>query len=516
MFSGQRFYIQQAGSVSKQQIRLLSAALSKAGAIVIDKIVNDQTPIDYFIADSKFSQFDCLKFSSSNNLTADSPVLAGCQFISVDWPVACLKAHQVLPFNEFKLRSLESVSESKSAEPDEPTSKRRRSAAVVVEEADVDSSATASTSLASESASQSLRLPPRVGAWICAQSSLSTPAVSEVACPANADIVRILGQMADTYGSTNDKWRVYSYKKAAQAVKRCSKPIDSRASAQSLPGVGSRLADKIWEIAQSGRLAKLDCLSSDETVAALKLFTSLWGAGPVTAQAWVAQGLRSLDDLASRPDLLNRQQKIGLKHYDDFLNRMPRSEAGEIESVVAEAVHQLGNGFIVQACGSYRRGRPDCGDVDVLVTHPDGRSHAGLLTRLVTHLERTGFLTDHLVSCEENGDHKKYLGVCRLPLSTNNSGQSERRARRLDIIVVPYNEYACSLVYFTGSEHFCRSLRHLAKRLGMSLNEHALYEGVIRRGAVKVNPGRPVNTPDEASVFQHLGVPYRPPNERDH
>uniref|UniRef100_A0A1I8H3W1 DNA polymerase n=1 Tax=Macrostomum lignano TaxID=282301 RepID=A0A1I8H3W1_9PLAT len=270
---------------------------------------------------------------------------------------------QVLPFNEFKLHSLASVSESKqSAEPDEPPSKRPRSAAFVVEEADVDSSATASTSLASESASQSLRLPPRVGAWICAQSSLSTPAVSEVACPANADIVRILGQMADTYGSTNDKWR-------------------------------------------SGRLAKLDCLSSDETVAALKLFTSLWGAGPVTAQAWVAQGLRSLDDLASRPDLLNRQQKIGLKHYDDFLNRMPRSEAGEIESVVAEAVHQLGNGFIVQACGSYRRGRPDCGDVDVLVTHPDGRSHAGLLTRLVTHLERTGFLTDHLVSCEENGDH---------------------------------------------------------------------------------------------------------------
>uniref|UniRef100_A0A1I8IBB6 DNA polymerase n=1 Tax=Macrostomum lignano TaxID=282301 RepID=A0A1I8IBB6_9PLAT len=299
---------------------------------------------------------------------------------------------QVLPFNEFKLHSLASVSESKqSAEPDEPPSKRPRSAAFVVEEADVDSSATASTSLASESASQSLRLPPRVGAWICAQSSLSTPAVSEVACPANADIVRILGQMADTYGSTNDKWLVYSYKKAAQAVKRCSKPIDSRASAQSLPG--------------SGRLAKLDCLSSDETVAALKLFTSLWGAGPVTAQAWVAQGLRSLDDLASRPDLLNRQQKIGLKHYDDFLNRMPRSEAGEIESVVAEAVHQLGNGFIVQACGSYRRGRPDCGDVDVLVTHPDGRSHAGLLTRLVTHLERTGFLTDHLVSCEENGDH---------------------------------------------------------------------------------------------------------------
>lgn len=238
----------------------------------------------------------------------------------------------------------------------------------------------------------------------------------------------------------------------------------------------------------------------------------------MTAQAWVAQGLRSLADLSARPELLNRQQRIGLKHYDDFLDRMPRAEAGEIESVVAGAVRQLGDGFLVQACGSYRRGRPDCGDVDVLVTHPDGRSHVGLLGRLVAHLERQGFLTDHLVSSEENGAHKKYLGVCRLPPAPVEGATSApvRRARRLDIIVVPYSEHACALVYFTGSEHFCRSLRHLAKRLGMSLNEHALYEGVIRRGAVKVNPGRPVDTPDEASVFQRLGVPWRPPNERDH
>ena len=53
--------------------------------------------------------------------------------------------------------------------------------------------------------------------------------------------------------------------------------------------------------------------------------------------------------------------------------------------------------------------------------------------------------------------------------------------RRLDIICVPYDEYACALVYFTGSAHFNRSLRHLAKKCGMSLSEHSLNTGVVRK-----------------------------------
>ena len=45
------------------------------------------------------------------------------------------------------------------------------------------------------------------------------------------------------------------------------------------------------------------------------------------------QGLRSLDDLREKGNLTS-QQKIGLNHYHDFLDRMPREEAGEIEQVV--------------------------------------------------------------------------------------------------------------------------------------------------------------------------------------
>lgn len=120
-----------------------------------------------------------------------------------------------------------------------------------------------------------------------------------------------------------------------------------------------------------------------------------------------------------------------------------------------------------------------------------------------------GFLTDDLVSQEDNGDQKKYLGVCRLP------GQAQRH-RRLDIIVVPYSEFACALLYFTGSAHFNRSMRALAKTKGMSLSEHALSSAVVRGpGGVKLASGHTLPTPTERDVFIQLGLPYREPSERD-
>jgi DNA polymerase lambda len=47
----------------------------------------------------------------------------------------------------------------------------------------------------------------------------------------------------------------------------------------------------------------------------------------------IVQGFRSLEDLRTKANLTH-QQKVGLRCYYDILDRMPRSEAGEIEQVV--------------------------------------------------------------------------------------------------------------------------------------------------------------------------------------
>lgn len=61
-----------------------------------------------------------------------------------------------------------------------------------------------------------------------------------------------------------------------------------------------------------------------------------------------------------------------------------------MQSQVREAAESLAPGVIAQCCGSYRRGKATCGDVDVLVTHPDGKSHKGLFSKLLARLKESG------------------------------------------------------------------------------------------------------------------------------
>ncbi|XP_041317148.1 DNA polymerase lambda isoform X2 [Pyrgilauda ruficollis] len=367
--------------------------------------------------------------------------------------------------------------------------------------------------------------------WVCAQSS-NTKKENHNQC-----ITEKLEVLAKAYSVQGDKWRALGYSKAINALKSYHKPVTSYQEACKIPGIGKRMAEKILEILESGHLRKLDHIS--ESVPVLELFSSIWGAGVKTAQMWYQQGFRTLDDIRTKATLTS-QQAVGLKHYTDFLERMPREEAAEIEQTcsqelmvdhcmvwhcaglggghsgslfprqqVRQAALALKPGLVCVACGSYRRGKATCGDVDVLVTHPDGQSHRGVFSKLLNSLRRSGFLTDDLVSQEDNGDQQKYLGVCRLP-------GPARRHRRLDIIVVPYREFACALLYFTGSAHFNRSMRALAKTKGMSLSEHALSSAVVRGpGGAKVASGHTLPTPTERDVFIQLGLPYREPSERD-
>ncbi|XP_068111761.1 DNA polymerase lambda [Hyperolius riggenbachi] len=342
--------------------------------------------------------------------------------------------------------------------------------------------------------------PPAVaGKWVCAHSSEAKN------MNYNQSITDKLEVLAKAYSIQGDRWRSLGYSKAINALKSHPKAVTSSQEAAKIPGIGKKMAEKIEEILDSGHLRKIDHIS--DSVATLEIFSNIWGAGVKTAQGWYQQGFRTLEDIRSKANMTH-QQAIGLKHYEDFLDRMPREEAGKIEETVRQAAKAINAEMISMACGSYRRQKATCGDVDVLVTHPDGRSHKGVFSKLIDSLKSQGFLTDDLVSHEENGNQKKYMGVCRLP----GPGQKHRR---LDIIVVPYSEFACALLYFTGSAHFNRSMRALAKTKHMSLSEHSLNKDVVRNGSVKVNAGYPLPTPTEKHVFEILGLPFREPHERD-
>ena len=95
-----------------------------------------------------------------------------------------------------------------------------------------------------------------------------------------------------------------------------------------------QLAEKICEIIGSGKLRKLVELNDQESIKSLEIFTKVWGAGPQTAKIWVAQGFRTLEDLALKANL-TRHQEIGLKYYDDLSEKMTRHEAEDIGNHVS-------------------------------------------------------------------------------------------------------------------------------------------------------------------------------------
>lgn len=340
--------------------------------------------------------------------------------------------------------------------------------------------------------------------FACSQSSSSV----STELGENQIVIQELQKLADAFRVKGDTWRSHGYTKAISAIKRCGKALCSYEDAVSLPGVGDKIASKVWEILETGCLRKVSEVCEDGKTQVLDLFTNIWGVGPSTAEAWYQQGYRTLNDL-ERKVTLTRQQLIGLKHYQDFLDRIPRNEVEHIGEIVSKAAKLIDPLLTASLVGSYRRGKETCGDIDVMVCKPDHLNSKDILFQLVESLKKTGLITDDLVSIEKGGNERKYLGVCKLP------GASTKH-RRLDIFLVQSSEAGPALMHYTGSALFNRSIRLLAAKKGMSLSEHSLHGGIVREGLKVLNEGYAIPTPNEESIFEALGLAYRRPEERDH
>lgn len=91
----------------------------------------------------------------------------------------------------------------------------------------------------------------------------------------------------NAYKNTKDQWRALGYRKAIGALKSHPRAVTTWEEASAIPGIGSRLADKIAEIVQSGHLRKIDHVCQGEEAKILNIFNNIWGVGPTVAQEFV-------------------------------------------------------------------------------------------------------------------------------------------------------------------------------------------------------------------------------------
>ncbi|KAF5920669.1 hypothetical protein HPG69_014706 [Diceros bicornis minor] len=349
----------------------------------------------------------------------------------------------------------------------------------------------------------------------------------------NGGITDMLTELANFEKNVNQAIHKYNaYRKAASVIAKYPHKIKSGAEAKKLPGVGTKIAEKIDEFLATGKLRKLEKIRQDDTSSSINFLTRVSGIGPSAARKFVDEGIKTLEgeyvqqvisvyfpDLRKNEDKLNHHQRIGLKYFEDFEKRIPREEMLRMQDIVLNEVKKVDSEYIATVCGSFRRGAESSGDMDVLLTHPSFTSDSTkqsncsfayslimilqpkLLHRVVEQLQKIHFITDTLSKGET-----KFMGVCQLP---SKNDEKEYPHRRIDIRLIPKDQYYCGVLYFTGSDIFNKNMRAHALEKGFTINEYT-----IRPLGVTGVAGEPLPVDSEKDIFDYIQWKYREPKDR--
>ncbi|XP_048852780.1 DNA polymerase beta [Brienomyrus brachyistius] len=321
----------------------------------------------------------------------------------------------------------------------------------------------------------------------------------------NEGITDFLIELANYERNVNRAIHKYNaYRKAASVIAKYPEKIKSGTEAKKLDGVGAKIAEKIDEFLATGKLKKLEKIRNDDTSSSINFLTRVTGIGPAAARKFVEEGVKTLEDLKKNEHKLNHHQKIGLKYFEDFEKRIPRAEMEKMEALILQELEVLDPEYIGTICGSFRRGAESSGDIDILLTHPNFTSQSEkqpkLLHDVVDHLESLSFITETL----SKGD-TKFMGVCQL----DHGDGEENPHRRIDIRLIPKDQYYCGVLYFTGSDIFNKNMRTHALEQGFTLNEYT-----IRPIGVTGVAGEPLPVDSEKDVFDYIQWKYREPKDR--
>jgi DNA polymerase/3'-5' exonuclease PolX len=306
---------------------------------------------------------------------------------------------------------------------------------------------------------------------------------------------------------TSHQRRIASFIRARDAIKDYPKVITKGSQAQKeIEGVGKGIATRIQEFLDTGTLVELEKSITDEARIVTEL-TQITGIGEVKALSLIKDyGVTSVDDLISKyhkgiinvaKNQLTHHMEVGIRYYHDLRLRMQWKEADAIAKKLTDLISHFDPSLLVTVCGSYRRQKDTCGDIDVLITHrsitDDDKTP---LPDIVTYLEKEGLLIGHLTSKGQT----KYMGICR---GTSDIG------RRIDIRFVSYDSMGAATLYFTGSGKFNKIMRYHANTRGYTLNEYGLYRYINN---VK---GEKVSAPTEQDIFRILRFVYLDPTQRE-
>lgn len=333
------------------------------------------------------------------------------------------------------------------------------------------------------------------------------PAGGEMPLPTNGQLAQVFHDIGDLLEVKGELvFKTVAYHRAADAIGRspfevarayrAGKPPD-------IPGVGRAIADKIAELALTGRSEYREKLLAEFPTTLLEMLR-LPGVGPKTVRLIYQElGVKTVDELKAAVEskrvrtlrgLSERTEQLILegiakleRHDRRLLLHQAKALVDELSATLGEV---LGVGRIVPA-GSYRRRRETIGDLDFLAE--------------TDHPERVVETFVNLPSVETVIGRGAHKAAVRLG----------GRGPQVDLMLMRPEQAGTHLIHFTGSKEHNVRLRERARDMGWSLSEY----GFLRIG----EDGEPLAGADaelrtfatETEAYAFLGLPFIEPELRE-
>lgn len=309
------------------------------------------------------------------------------------------------------------------------------------------------------------------------------------------EFISILNEYSQLLQKRGDYIKAKIYRRAHDNLVNYSEPIYKVEELSKLSGFGPGIINLLNEYVSSGKINLLE----KERNRPENVLSDIYGIGPKKARELVNNGITSVSKLResynNNPKLLNDVQLKGLKYYEDIIQRIPRNEIilyNEIFNKAYDVIKDDTSKY--EIVGSYRRGSQTSGDIDVIITSENKDIFVNFIDKLIE---------DNIIIEVLSRGPTKSLVICKL--------DENSIARRVDFLYSTREEYAFSILYFTGSKEFNTVMRGYALTKGYSLNEHGLYRK--EKGKNKEDKLQQLFL-TEQDIFEFLGLVYKEPDER--
>ena len=311
----------------------------------------------------------------------------------------------------------------------------------------------------------------------------------------NQLVAAILNQVADLMEIESVDFRTKAYRRAAHTVDTLSEDIEeikNEGRLQELPGIGAKIAKKIDEIVETGKLEYLENLKKEFPVDYDALI-AVEGLGPRSIkQLYNELGVKNLDDLEknAKRHRIRRLKGMGEKTERKILVNLDfarkstgRNLLGHILPVAEEIKEDLSildYVLRVEIAGSIRRRKETVGDIDILVT-------TNKPLDVMEYFSSLDLVDDVVVK-----------GPTKSTVRLKENGID------VDLRAFDDESFGSALMYFTGSKETNVELRRIAISKGLKLSEYGVFKGD------DLLAGR-----TEEEVFQSLGMSYIEPELRE-